>query len=303
LQLNEPGNTPTMAITTDSPAFEGGDDNNCLPTDQRGVVRPQFMHCDIGAYEVRPCKITCPANIVVSNDPSQCGAIVNYPAPVTTGDCRPVTCTPASGSFFPVGTTTVTCTSGAASCTFTVTVNDTEPPTITCPSNIIVQTPTPGAICAVVNFPPPVASDNCPGVTVVCSPPSGSCLKPGITIVTCIATDAAGNTASCIFLVTVFDTCLQDDHTGDTLQWSSTTGDYLFTHCGSNGFTLAGKGTVGLVNNIRTLTDSKSDRRISALFLMSQLTGRANVTVIPAPGVYQNFVVSQTNPHPKCACP
>ena len=70
------------------------------------------------------CTLTCPANIAKPNDPGQNGAVVTYPAPSTTGSCGTVNCSPASGSFFPVGTTTVTCTSSAGpSCNFTVTVN------------------------------------------------------------------------------------------------------------------------------------------------------------------------------------
>src|SRR6185295_11218531 len=56
--------------------------------------------------------ITCPANITASNDPNQCGAVVTYPPPTITDNCPgtfTATCVPASGSFFPVGTTTVTC--------------------------------------------------------------------------------------------------------------------------------------------------------------------------------------------------
>jgi hypothetical protein len=47
----------------------------------------------------------------------------------------PVSCSPPSGSIFPLGTTTVTCTAAdaagnSATTTFTVTVRDTTPPTI-----------------------------------------------------------------------------------------------------------------------------------------------------------------------------
>jgi len=198
--------------------------------------------------------------------------------------------------------TTVTCTAESLSCSFAVTVNDAQPPVIgPCPANIVANTGnTSGTV--VVNYPTPPATDNCGVVSVVCSPPSGSQFTPGTTTVTCTASDAAQNHASCSFTVTVFDTCLQDDSTGDFLQWNSTTGDYLFTHCGSQGFMLAGKGTVSFVNNIRYLSDSKPDRRITAGLNMAQLTGRANITLIPAPGIYQTFVVNQTNPRPKCAC-
>src|SRR5207253_1243487 len=81
------------------------------------------------------CTLSCPANIVKANDPNQCGAVVTF-APSASAGCGTVSCSPASGSFFPKGTTTVTCNSTAGpSCTFTVTVNDTQPPVITCPAN------------------------------------------------------------------------------------------------------------------------------------------------------------------------
>ena len=90
-----------------------------------------------------PCILSCPnsfnavANTTVDG---QRGAHVTYAAPVPNGDCGTVTSTPASGSFFPVGTTTVTATSSenGGSCSFTITVEDTgsDPPTISCPVNI-----------------------------------------------------------------------------------------------------------------------------------------------------------------------
>ena len=48
---NNGGPTPTMAISMASPAFGGANPANCPLTDQRGVLRPQFMACDIGAFE------------------------------------------------------------------------------------------------------------------------------------------------------------------------------------------------------------------------------------------------------------
>jgi hypothetical protein len=150
------------------------------------------------------CTITCPPDQVKPNDSNQCGAVVNYPAPTTAGSCGTVTCAPASGSFFPKGTTGVTCnTSAGPSCVFNVTVNDTQPPTITCPPNQFVSATVP----TVVNYPPPTASDNCPGVSTACNPPSGSTFPVGTTPVTCTATDMSGNTASCTFTVAV-GTCM-----------------------------------------------------------------------------------------------
>jgi len=154
---------------------------------------------------IPPCTITCPANITVNNDPNQCGAIVNYPAPTTSGACGPVTTTPASGSFFPVGTTTVTATEpGGGICTFTITVVDNQLPVITCPANITTNNTT-GLCGAIVNF-TATATDNCPGVIITNSPASGSIFPVGTTTVTSTATDASGNTATCTFTVTVNDT-------------------------------------------------------------------------------------------------
>ncbi|MBL7985258.1 MAG: HYR domain-containing protein, partial [Flavobacteriales bacterium] len=86
--------------------------------------------------------INCPASIVVSNDAGACGAIVNYAAPVGTDNCTGSTTTRtaglASGSLFPVGITTVThvvtdASGNTAQCSFTVTVNDSDAPSLNCP--------------------------------------------------------------------------------------------------------------------------------------------------------------------------
>ncbi len=45
------GPTPTIALVAGSPAIDAGA-ATCVPTDQRGVTRPQGPACDIGAFEV-----------------------------------------------------------------------------------------------------------------------------------------------------------------------------------------------------------------------------------------------------------
>jgi uncharacterized repeat protein (TIGR01451 family) len=89
------------------------------------------------------CTLACPDNINANANTTvngERGAIVTFDAGEPQGDCGTVTATPASGSFFPVGTTTVTVNSasGGGSCSFTVTVEDTgtNPATISCPANI-----------------------------------------------------------------------------------------------------------------------------------------------------------------------
>ena len=154
---------------------------------------------------VAPCQLTCPANITVNNEVDFCGATVTYPAPVVNGACGAVTCVAASGSFFAVGTTNVTCTASAGpSCSFDITVNDTQLPALTCPADIVDDLP-PGVLSGPVNFPPPAVSDNCPNVgSPSCIPPSGS-IFPGdqTTAVNCDVQDEAGNSNTCAFNVTL----------------------------------------------------------------------------------------------------
>jgi predicted outer membrane repeat protein len=45
------GLTATHAIAANSPARNTANNDTCRPTDQRGVLRPQDINCDIGAFE------------------------------------------------------------------------------------------------------------------------------------------------------------------------------------------------------------------------------------------------------------
>jgi hypothetical protein len=72
------GLTQTLALLPGSPALDAGDDATCasLPVsslDQRGVVRPQGAHCDIGAYEY-----AAPAQVTVSGNVGVGGATLAY---------------------------------------------------------------------------------------------------------------------------------------------------------------------------------------------------------------------------------
>ena len=80
--------------------------------------------------------------------------------------------------------------------------DDSIPPTITCPADIIASAD-PGLCSKSSVTYTPTATDNLPGVTVACLPPSASSFNLGTTPVTCTATDAAGNTNSCSFSVTI----------------------------------------------------------------------------------------------------
>jgi hypothetical protein len=228
--------------------------------------------------------ITCPADITQPNDLDQCGAVVNYPAPVSNGDCGTVTCSPVSGTFFPVGTTTVTCTSQAgAACSFLVVVVDNTPPVITCPQDI-TAVGNPGDFCVPVNF-SVTATDNCAGVTVQCvnnaNPSqiitSGFCFPvvPHCTTVKCTATDASANTAVCTFNVCGFDVCMEDDaNPCKVLLFDSFTGDYIFCCCT---FSLSGTGTVKKKGGTWSLTHTPPDRRVQVTLDVLQHRGSANL--------------------------
>jgi len=150
-------------------------------------------------------------------DAGICGAVVSFETPTATDNSgQEVTVTqtagPASGEVFPVGTTIVTFTAtdaagNSASCSFEVTVNDTEDPTFGSVADINVNTDI--NICgAVVTFSAPTATDNCEGTVVTLnegSLASGSEFPVGTTTVTYTATDAAGNTTSVSFNVIVTD--------------------------------------------------------------------------------------------------
>jgi hypothetical protein len=85
--------------------------------------------------DTTPPQITCPGNITQPQDPGGCTAVTTF-SPTFSEECSPsIVCDPASGTAFPLGTTTVTCKvtqqSGlSATCSFTVTVTDTVPPSI-----------------------------------------------------------------------------------------------------------------------------------------------------------------------------
>jgi hypothetical protein len=162
------------------------------------------VNCDTS-----PPVLTLPGNTAVEATNSS-GATVSFTA--SARDANPVvpimSCTPASGSTFPVGVTVVTCSATGASgltanASFIVSVQDTRPPTISKPADLTLEAT--GQNGAPVTYLRPTASDagGPANPTVTCTPGSGSTFPIGTTPVTCSATDAAGNTASTTFNIIV----------------------------------------------------------------------------------------------------
>ncbi len=247
-----------------------------------------------------PCTLICPSNITQPNDAGQCGAVVNFSPPFPSGDCGTVSCSPPSGSFFPPGTTTVTCTASTGpSCSFTVTVQP-PPPTITCPANITTTAPPScnQAASVVVNFPAPTASDVCGSITLVCVPPSGSSFPVGTTTVTCTAT-GAGGPSNCSFTVTVFGACLQDDsNPGNVVLFNTTTGEYRFC---CNGTVLAsGIGTISRRGCEFTIQHNTPDRRV--LIKVNFATGKGTASIQSPPGQTRCTITDRNVSDNSCQC-
>jgi len=158
--------------------------------------------------DVTPPEIVCvPDLVVVSTDGND--VAVDYEV-TATDDCEAaptITCDPAPGTLFPLGETEVTCTGtdavgNVATCTFSVAVT-LEPPTITCPDDLIVTcAPDAGAT---VTFEVVAADGTGEPLEVTSDPASGSTFPIGETVVTSTATDRTGVTVSCAFTVTVVE--------------------------------------------------------------------------------------------------
>ena len=156
------------------------------------------------------CALSCPGNIsVIANvtQNGQSGAIVTFAAAEASGDCGTVSATPVSGSFFPVGTTSVFVAAQGDSCSFNVTVIDSSPVTISCPANVVADAEE-GA-CAAELTPQelgaPTATGN--GVTVVGERSDRRELTDpypgGVTTINWTATDGGGHSATCQQTVTI----------------------------------------------------------------------------------------------------
>ena len=181
-----------------------------------------------------PTITTCPTGPIGRDvDPDQCYASeVELSGAVASDNCGSVRLvySPASGSTFPVGTTTVTvtaydysCNSNTSACTFDVIVTDNLVPVIDCPEDVTITANTnqdvAGDCATTVSGTDRIVTDNCPGFTLVWSltgatpTASGSDQVPvsqlfskGTTVVTYTATDGDGvGSSTCSLTVVVSD--------------------------------------------------------------------------------------------------
>jgi HYR domain len=197
--------TPTCNPASGSTFTIGLTQVNCSVTDSGSLTTSGLFNVTV--QDTTPPSLTLPADITAeATGPS--GAAVSYTASASdlVDGSVAVTCAPASGSTFALGTTTVNCSatdahSNTAHDSFNVTVQDTTPPTLNLPANITTNAS--GNSAAAVTY-TASASDLVDGpVAVNCTPVSGSSFSVGTTTVNCSATDSHNNTATGHFTVTV----------------------------------------------------------------------------------------------------
>jgi gliding motility-associated-like protein len=196
------GGCPTFDVNT----------SDCLDNGSSCAARDFCTTINVCSSDTtKPVIAGCPSNQTVNSMGSGCVGTATWIAPTASDNCTlsSITSNYGPGYAFPYGTTTVTYTAAdaagnVASCSFNVTVADNIPPVINgCPTTITVIA---NASCqAVVNWTAPTLTDNCPGATLISNKTSGSVFSKGTTAVIYTATDAAGNTTTCSFVVTVVD--------------------------------------------------------------------------------------------------
>jgi hypothetical protein len=160
----------------------------------------------LASAEPAPPTVNVPPDMTVqATGPT--GAVVTYTVSATAfnGQSVPVTCDRPSGSTFPLGATTVSCTAthGGQTTTrsFTISVVDRTPPVVTVPPDRNLRTTSRTGLRVTYVA---AATDRVDGpLPVSCTPASGSLFGGGATTVNCAATDRSGNTATARFTVTV----------------------------------------------------------------------------------------------------
>ncbi len=199
-----------VATYTPDPGYSGPDSFTFTAWD--GFLEASPATVSVAVADTTDPVVTVPPD-VTTEAAGPGGAAVTFSASATDdvdGALTP-TCVPASGSTFPLGMTTVTCSATDASgntgtASFAVTVVDTTPPAITTPEGgtppdltVKATGPTGATVSFVLG-----ATDGVDGpLSSTCSPAPGSLFPVGTTTVTCTATDRAGNVAGVSFEVTV----------------------------------------------------------------------------------------------------
>ncbi len=167
----------------------------------------------------------CPEDLTINVDVSNCGSNPIFSTPIAVDNCGVTvaqTAGPASGTEFPVGTTTVEFTAtdecgNTTTCEFDITVVDSSDPLILCPSNLFDRCITDNSCSLIIeDIAPTLGLENCPGFTITYvvtgattasgnNDASGTSFNLGTSTVCYTLTDAATNTSTCCFDIQVLD--------------------------------------------------------------------------------------------------
>jgi hypothetical protein len=183
----------------------------CTATDSASATAVDSL--TQSAIDTTPPVVSVPGSMTVpSAGPSVPVSFSASASDLVSGSLTPV-CTPASGSQFTIAGSphlvTCTATDGAGnqgSNSFSISVQDSEAPTVTVPASKTVEAN--GPTGALVTYESPTAVDAVDGPipNVNCNRPSGSNFQLGVTLVTCTATDSTNHTGGASFTITVADT-------------------------------------------------------------------------------------------------
>ncbi len=207
---DDPDPTPTCDPASGFAFPVGTTTVGCSVTDGGGASDSGSF--TVAVEDTTPPVVTAPGNMTVAATGAN-GAIVAFGAATASdlvdGALAP-SCSPASGSLFPLATTTVTCSAtdtagNTGSAAFSVTVQDAGAPVVSVPENTTVEATGPSG--ATVTYRTVTAIDDVDGTipNVTCSKASGTVFGLGRTAVTCQATDSSGKTGSATFYVSVED--------------------------------------------------------------------------------------------------
>jgi HYR domain. len=184
---------------------------DCVGTDDLGgAAKGSFP---VLVSDTTPPAISAPTDPLWFGKPD--GSIVTFDVKATdTVDLGvKATCKPESGSFFPIGTASITCTSSdrfgnASSQTFRVHVGDDETPALIVPPAFFAEATSRDA--TIVKY--DVTALNAKGTAADfrCDPASGKLLPIGVTPATCTAFGPTGKTVTEGFNLTVGDTTPPD---------------------------------------------------------------------------------------------
>jgi flagellar hook assembly protein FlgD len=221
----------------------------CTATNSFGTTSGSFLVVVNPTFGAPPT-LSIP-EIVVAEATSPSGAAVSF-------DTGGATCDHASGSQFPLGNSTVSCSMsnsfGISNGTFLVVVTDTVRPVLNLPANISTGN-------QVVTY-TATATDNIDGsIPASCSPVSGSTFPSGATTVQCSATDSHANTAFGSFTVTIVPPSVTDFTASQSIYQMNTAAGETVTYISNIPITLTETLTIYSVTTgaaVRTLLNNVS---------------------------------------------